>query len=119
MGLKKIRRSRYYKDVYKWFYESLSMVPFLMFESNPNYSIGDHLQTLLPVVSSAVDGEDFEAAQAMKDCIKDFLNSKGANITDEDVLKLPPVCTEKIQGIICLGRRDDISGMASGGAVWL
>jgi len=46
-------------------------------------------KTFFPMIPDCVHREDYEAAQATKDAIIDFLNKLGANIPDDARLKVP------------------------------
>lgn len=75
--------------------------------------------TFFPLIPECVQREDYEGAQATKDAIIEFLNGFGAEIPKDAMLNLPEYEPKTIRGIVCFGKEDDPSGLASGGAIIL
>jgi hypothetical protein len=59
-------------------------------------------KTFLPVISDCIHGEDYEAAQAASDAIREFLNQfLDEPIKENAQLKLPDFKPLVVQGIVC------------------
>ncbi len=64
----------------------------------------DWAKTFLPLISDCIYREDYEAAKACSDAIREFLNEfldEGDKIKEDATLNLPEIKAIKINGIIC------------------
>lgn len=109
---------KYYKEIYNWMCENLKYSPIWYLKGEKPCPI-EHVKTYFPLISDCVHREDYEAAQATKDAIINFLNKLGAEIPDSAELKIPDYKAIKIRGLICYGKKNDPSGFASGGAEFI
>lgn len=96
---------KHYKEIKKWVLLSLKE-----YHYDPTI--------FLPVIAACLKDEDFEAAQATSDAIRQWFEEQGETIPPEATLKIPDTCEDPEGYIICLGNPDDPSGMKSGGALW-
>lgn len=105
----------YYREIKKFMDYEVSHKHFLCTIDCPI----EYVKTFLPLISMSIEKEDYEAAQATKDAIMQFLNKflkDGNKIKKSDTLKLPAYVEIEAHGIVCLGDPNDKTGMASGGA---
>lgn len=106
---------KYYKELYDWMCENLKYSPTWYLKGEKPCPI-EHVKTYFPLISDCVHRGDYEATQAIKDAIIDFLNKLGAEIPDDAVLKIPEYKPMKFSAFVCYGKEDDPTGFASGGA---
>lgn len=97
---------KHYKEIKQFVEHQLNHVPFQIAEKpteeRPNPF--DWAKTFLPLVSLSIHNEDYEAAKATSDAIREFLNKFMPNdpIPDDATLKLPDFVPFEIKGIVCL-----------------
>lgn len=107
-------KSAHYKAIKKWVLHELNHRPILL--ADKIKCPVEWAKTFFPLIPDCVHREDYEAAQATKDAIIEFLNGFGAEIPDDAQLRIPEYKPMDAHGIICFGKKGDPSGMASGGA---
>ncbi|MBB6126955.1 hypothetical protein [Mucilaginibacter lappiensis] len=79
---------KHYQEIYDFMIATLSSVPWC---SNVKCPF-EWAKSKLPLITMSIEKEDYEAAQATKDAIKNFLNrflDDENKITNEATLKLP------------------------------
>ena len=79
---------KHYKTIKKWMIERLNSVPF-QYKTNCPF---DWAATFLPLIVDCSYREDYEAAQATSDAIREFLNGflkEEDRISETTLLKLP------------------------------
>jgi hypothetical protein len=108
----------HYKNVKSFMDEHILGVHYTLVEKYKKDPVA-WAMTFFPLINQAVKDEDYEAAQATKDAIIDFLNRFGAKIPDSIEFKLPKYHPIKVRALVCYGKEDDPSGMASGGAEFI
>ena len=115
---KKSWDKKYYKEIKTFMDNQLWHVDYRLAEKYKDNPAG-WAQSHFNLITDCVHREDYEAAQATKDAIIEFLNKLGAEIPNDAALNIPDYAPMEIHGIICLGKSDDPTGMGSGGAIWL
>ncbi len=111
-------RKRHYNEIKKFMEQRLKYVPMFCEIKCPV----EWAKTFLPLISDCVHREDYEAAKATADAIREFLNkflSDENKIPETTQLNLPEYVETEIRGIICYGDPNDKSGLASGGAEFI
>lgn len=106
---------KHYKEIKKFVLLKLSTRPALL--ADKITCPVEWAKTFFPLISDCAAREDYEAAQGTKDAIIEFLNKFGAELPKDVEFKLPEYKILEAHGIICFGKKGDLSGMGSGGAM--
>lgn len=88
--------TKYYKEIKAFMDRQMWHLDFRLAEKYKGDPIG-WAKSHFHLISDCVHREDFEAAQATKDAIIDFLNKLGAEIPDDAELKIPEYKPMKIR----------------------
>ena len=116
-------KKRDYKIYKKWMDEQLSHGFYLNPAVYTSLPADDHFGTCVDmarsIFTSMVKAENWEAAKAVSDSVRDFFAKFGHPIPEDATLKLkePRNSEDNFHGHISLGDPDDPTGMGSGGAV--
>jgi hypothetical protein len=113
--MKKNWDKKYYKVVKAYMDNQMWHIDYRLAEKYKDDPIG-WARSHFDLISDCVHRGDYEAAQATKDAIIDFLNKLGLEIPDDAVLKLPEYNPVKIRALICFGKKYDPSGFSNGSA---
>ena len=117
MKTKKSWDKRHYKSIYDFTVYELNHLDFRLVEKYGKDPLG-WAATFLPQVSACIHREDFEAAKAMSDAIREFCNRWLTEpVSESDTLRLPPYEEKEVHGILCLVDPKCPGGMKGDGAI--
>ncbi|MCF0059918.1 hypothetical protein MUK70_11765 [Dyadobacter chenwenxiniae] len=109
---------KHYRAIKKFMDQQILHVDFRLVDEYRDKPV-EWAETFLFHISHCIEEEDYEGAKAVTDSIKEFLD-KYTDVKVEDLLlKVPEYKRLEIVGIICYGKDDDKSGLASGGAEFI